>query len=67
MEIKPRIGILDYQKRSDFLIEILIEVSKWDILNGCQCAVVNIVGEVTVIKCVTCPIHGDEEFRAKKE
>lgn len=34
-----------------------------DIVNGCQCAIANIAGEDTVLRCVTCPIHGDKEFK----
>lgn len=34
-----------------------------DILNGCQCTVVYLAGEASYLRCVTCPIHGDIEFR----
>lgn len=36
-----------------------------DIIEGCQCTVATIVGEDVVIRCVTCPIHGDPEFRTE--
>lgn len=46
-------------------IEYPEKITIEDIINGCQCAVAEIAGEATVIRCVTCPIHGDREFRAK--
>ena len=39
------------------------QITVEDILNGCTCAVIELAGENTVIRCVTCPIHGDPEFR----
>ena len=38
-----------------------------DILKGCQCAVAEICGEAVVIRCVTCPIHGDEADMPEEE
>lgn len=38
-----------------------------DILAGCQCAVAKIAGERTTIRCVTCPLHGDPQFRRPAE
>ncbi len=37
-----------------------------DVLDGCQCAVIELLGEPTVIRCVTCPLHGDSEFRKEQ-
>lgn len=34
------------------------------VLAGCQCAVTTILGERTVIRCITCPLHGDGEHIA---
>ena len=38
-------------------------ISIRDILSGCQCAIIYLAGEPSVIRCVTCPLHGDIEFK----
>lgn len=33
-----------------------------DVVNGCICAVVELAGDVVVLRNVCCPLHGDEEI-----